>query len=317
MTKSTNINSKKGELVGDTIQYNHFFFSIQKLINNIGVDKYQEINKILLNSCSLNQIKQLNEEKEYLTQLVKKAIRKNPYNNEDIENLYGDSYTDFVEGILSKDKDFIKKVITFDEETHKKLSYKISNELFGYCIPYHNDFKESNNIPQKMQGVIDEANTFLKELNNCKELSESYKEKMKIGVDYLINCGNELINNKMDNNFNIESLKSNLFLLRKLEDFSIPIFKKLDMNHGIAHNYWLNLISDHQRIEYSKEFIKNFNFNELIKPFNSKYISSYKNNDIEFLENFGNDLDFNNLLNNIEIEQKELNKPKSKSKKLK
>lgn len=317
MTQQTNINSKKGELVSDTIQYNHFFFSIQKLINNIGVDKYQEINKILLNSCSLNQIKQLNEEKEYLTQLVKKAIRENPYNNEYIENLYGDSYTDFVEGILSKGEDFIKKVVTFDEETHKKLSYKISNELFGYCIPYNNDFKESNNILQKMQRVIDEANIFLKELDNCEELSESYKEKMKTGVNYLIDCGNELINNKMDNNFDIESLKSNLFLLRKLEDFSIPIFKKLDMNHGIAHHSWLNLISDHQRIESSKEFIKKFNFNELIKPFNSKYISSYKNNDIEFLENFSNDLDFNNRINNIEYEQKELNKPKSKSKKLK
>lgn len=141
MTQLTNINSKKGELVSDTIQYNHFFFSIQKLINNIGVDKYQEINKILLNSCSLNQIKQLNKEKEYLTQLVKKAIRENPYNNEDIEDLYGDSYTDFIEGVLSKGEDFIKKVVTFDEETHKKLSYKISNELFGYCIPYNNDSK--------------------------------------------------------------------------------------------------------------------------------------------------------------------------------
>lgn len=310
MTKIINTHSEKIELLTDTIKHNHFFFSIQKLINNIGTDKYQEINKILCNSCTYEQIEQLNKEKEHLTKLVKKAIRENPYNNKDIENLYGDSYTDFIEGVLSKGEDFIKKVITFDEETHKKLSYKISNEFFGYCIPYSNDLKYNNNIPDKMQNVINKANIFLNEIENCEELSQSYKEKMKVGVGYLIDCGDKLINNKIDKDFDIDSLKSNLFLLRKLEDFSIPILNKLNMNHGIAHNSWLNLISDHQRIQFSKEFVDKYDLKKIIKPFNSIYISSYKNNDIDFLDNFKHDL--NNI---FECKQKALNK--SKSRKLK
>lgn len=295
MTELTvnNVESLEGELVTNKIQNNQFFFSIQKMINKVGVKKYQEINKILLLSCSPEQIIQLNKEKDELVKLIRHAISKNPYENKTIEELYGDSKTDFIKGVLSKGEEFVTKFVTFDEDTHKSIDYNISNELFGYCIPYEMDIdnKEDTKIFERMQRQIEEAELFLEELDKCEELSDSYKEKMKTGVNYLIECGNKLIKGEIDKDFDTEALKSNLFILGKLENFSQPIFYKLDLNQGMAHHGWINLTKDYIRQKSSQEFIEKFNFKELMKTFDSKYIVEQENNNIELLRNLSSEFD--------------------------
>ena len=57
------------------------------MIDKIGVQKYEEIKKILEISCTQEQIDQLNKEERELTNLVKKAISKNPYENENLEEI--------------------------------------------------------------------------------------------------------------------------------------------------------------------------------------------------------------------------------------
>ena len=312
MNELTSNRNKEGQLLKNEINKYKFFFSIQKMIDKIGVQKYEEIKKIWEISCTQEQIDQLNKEERELTNLVKKAISKNPYENENLNRFYGDSAIDFYNGVLKKGEDFVTKVVNFDEETHKNLSRKISSELFGYCIPYESYSKKKNLNKERMQKQINDANNFLEALEKCEELSESYKEKLKTGVNYLIDSGNKLMNNQIDKNFDIESLKSNVFLLDKIEEFARPIFLKVGLRNGLAHAGWENLISEQLLLQASQNFVDKVNFKELIKPFDSKYLVAFENGDTENLkelsDNFENN--FDNILQNGILETNNKAKPR-------
>ena len=75
--------------------------------------------------------------------------------------MYGDSYTDFIKGVLSKGEEFVTKVVNFDEETHRSLNRGMQNELFGYCIPYVTDKKELDLTQKRMQKQVNDANLSL------------------------------------------------------------------------------------------------------------------------------------------------------------
>ena len=294
---------------------NQFYFSVNKLINQVGTQKYKTIKPLLETILSEEQVTQLRKEKHQLQSMIRKKIRNNPYELQSLEELYGDHTDYLINGIMSQGEDFVTRFLNNDKEIHQSITMRLSDECQSYCIPYNSSQNKTNDRIKNIDKMVNEANDFLKEFENINIFSEEYKNNMKDSVNYLIETVQKVKDNTLEENFDINGLKEHLNVLSKMEGYCYPIYSKLNINNGLSHAGWSNLTGDYLRENKVKEFIEQYDVNDLFSQFNSTYIDTFENEDIKLLKELSEQFDssfekFNKAID-VDIQKtNKINKPK-------
>jgi hypothetical protein len=270
------------------ISKNKLYFSVSKLINHIGTEKYEMISPLLANILTEEQLKQVIKEKGIIEREVYKKINENPFDIKLFKQLSGDSETDFIQGIMSKPEDFITKFLTDDLTTHNSINLGISNEFYNYSIPYETSIAASKNNSKDIEKYLEESNVFVEELRKTEELSDIYKDKIIEGVSYLQETIKKLKSNSLEPDFDPESIKSYVVMMKKQENFCKPLYNSLSLNSGVFHYGLENLVTDHLRNQKINDFKEKYSAESLFKDFDDKYMIAHENKDYKTLENKAN-----------------------------
>lgn len=262
---------------------NQFYFSVTKMVNEVGIENYKMLKTLLGATLNKEQLQQLNQEEFKIENLIYEKLRENPFDLDFIDNIGGDSKTDLVKGLLSKGEEFLKKFLGNDKEVHESIDITYSNELFGYIIPNKTNEVEFEKTIENIEKVIKEGEEFKKELMKAVELADGFKEKIKNGVNFLIEILEKTKNDELEVGFDPEIITDKIKTFKENERFCQPIYNKLDIRNGIFHAGWKNLTNDYLRNKKINDLNNNINDKELFKDFNSKYIKAYKENDLDML----------------------------------